>query len=120
MNSALIDKIKRLGFRVWMRHPEDNFLLFTDKDGKKIGYLQDSGPEAISMSTVHKPNHTSGTGYGMFKHVDEMDLSREDLDACFCLYPQWADSKSRDSVKKWKGIDEYRAANKFNAAYLER
>lgn len=120
ISDKLINKIKSYGLRVWMRDRDDSYLLFTDRNAVKIGYLQNSGLDAISMSTVHKPNYTSGTGFGMFQHVDEDDLSREDLDACFCLYPQWASSASRDSVRKWKGMEEFRAADKFNAAYLER
>jgi hypothetical protein len=112
MNRDIIAKIQSFGFSVYMRKESDTWLLFTD--GKNIGYLQD-GPQGFGLSTVHKPNQTSGTGYQIERH--EADFDKADLEICFVDAPGWADFRSRATVKKYRDITEYIAANSFNQEY---
>lgn len=119
LSDNLILWIKGLGFKVYMRYPEDDYMIYTSADGRHLGYLQHTALEGIATSTVHRPCKECGTGFAMFRHIEEKYLSRDDLEAAFCRYPDWA-RQHHKAVVKYKDIDAYRAANKFNAGYLER
>ena len=116
MDTAVIAKVQRLGFRVYMRRTTDSWMIFTSQDGKRLGYMQEErlgGP--LSISTVHKPNTRSGTGFSIDQWVS--DFSREDLERCFSLGPRWADEQSLQAVKKWADIDAFIASSRFNQQY---
>lgn len=114
MNKKIIAKVQSFGFDVYMRNPErDTWLLFTD--GKRIGYLQYLPMEGFTLSTVHKPNKTTGTGIQVKRHAE--DFNKEDLERCFELAPGWLPRDGIASITKWRDIDEYRSANSFNVDY---
>lgn len=114
MDKEIIAKVQSFGFDVYMRNPDrDTWLLFTD--GKHIGYLQYLPMEGFTLSTVHKPNHETGTGIQVKREADSFD--KEDLERCFGLAPGWLRHSSLASIVKWQDIDEFRSANSFNAAY---
>lgn len=116
MDTATIAKVQRLGFRVYMRRTTDSWMIFTSQDGKRLGYLQEErlgGP--LSISTVHKPNSQSGTGFSINQWVS--DLTREELESGFRSIPSWAGEYELRSVEKWKDISAFIAANAFNREY---
>jgi len=117
ITNELIGRINKFGFRVYMRKHPDTHMLFTDAGGNQIGYLQTDRLGGINMSTVHKPNRFTGTGFSLFRNVEAEYISRGDLNSCFLLYPHWASSGDRDSVKKYRDIEEYRGTCKFNEEY---
>lgn len=113
MDIKIINAVQAAGFEVWMRDPmQDTWLLYTD--GKNIGYLQD-GWRGISTATVHVPNTTSGTGFLSDEFIPVID--RETLERAFMHSPTWADSRSRESVKKYRDMEHFRSENAWNAAY---
>jgi hypothetical protein len=112
MNQDIIDKVAAAGFDVWMRDPKDTWMIFTD--GKNLGYLQFDRMAGYTISTVHMPNKTSGTGFQIERHVSDFD--RATLARAFIHCPDWF-RRDAESVLKYRGIEDYRAANNFNAAY---
>lgn len=115
MDFLIVKKIIDLGFKVYMRDDKDTWLIYTD--GTNIGYLQDDRGMGLSISTVHKPNHTTGTGFLAIKGLGTVALS--DLKVGFIICPVWASQTDRESVKKYKDIYEFLNANPFNKQYRE-
>lgn len=111
MDQKIIDAVAAAGFDVWMRDPKDTWLLFTD--GKNIGYLQDGRLEGLTLTTVHKPNTSTGTGFGMGPVVE---LTYEALAQAFVHAPHWA-GHGATSVRKYRDMEDYRKASAFNAEY---
>lgn len=112
MDKAIIKKVQSFGFDVYMRNEGDTWLIFTD--GTRIGYLQDDR-SSFSLSTVHKPNKNSGTGFQMLRHVG--DFTKEDLEACFARAPHWALERDARPVVKYKDMAAYINENSFNREY---
>ena len=86
MKQEVIDAITAAGFDVYMRDQKDTYLLFTD--GKNIGYLQADRLAGFTISTVHKPNTTTGTGFQIERHATE--FTAEMLARAFITTPHWA------------------------------
>ena len=106
IDDATLDAIAAEGVKVYM--PEkgmQTYLFYTD--GTRIGYLQRGTFGGWSISTVHIPNRESGTGFGM----GEMDeFIPERLKDGFVHAPSWANKPERESVVKWKDMDEFLAS----------
>ena len=94
---TLIDTVKAAGFKVFVKPGDVTWLYFTDADEKRIGYLQWDRSGYAEISSVHKPNKNSGTG---FKLDPIPRLDRENLEKAFTHAPSWASSRDRDSVIK--------------------
>lgn len=110
MDRATIAKVQAFGFDVWMRNLErDTYLWFTD--GTRIGYLQE-GAGGFTLCTVHKPNHTSGTGYQIARDVG--DFTKADLVRCFAAQPHWAYASEAKSVVKYRGMAHFTSADLFH------
>jgi hypothetical protein len=112
MEQRIIDAVAAAGFDVWMRDPKDTWMLFTD--GKNIGYLQSDRMAGYTISTVHIPNTTSGTGFQIERHV--ADFTRDMLARAFVHCPDWF-RRDAASVRKYRDIEHYRAESSFNEAY---
>lgn len=112
MRQEIIDQVVAAGFDVWMRDPGDTYLHFTD--GKNIGYLEDNRLEGLKINTVHKPNHTSGTGFGIEQGLTRLDKAT--LSRAFVMCPDWGRHQI-SSVQKYKNMEDYRSASSFNAEY---
>jgi len=111
MTRDIIEKVQGFGFDVYMRKPEDTYMIFTD--GQRLGYLE-AGRFGFNLATVHKANRESGTGYQIERDVGDFDADA--LNRCFVTAPSWAQS-SASSVKKYRDIAEYIAENSFNSEY---
>lgn len=112
MDTAVIAKVQSFGFDVYMRKTTDSWLIFTD--GKNVGYLQDGG-FGFTLTTVHAPNSTSGTGYQIERDVPAFDKAM--LERCFLLAPLWAATRDIQSVRKYRDIEAYRASSSFCSEY---
>ena len=110
-----IAAINAAGFDVYMRKPSDTYALFTD--GMRIGYIQHERFRGYSLSTVHKPNRETGTGFKAVEGLSESDLTAEKLEKAFAHAPSWAPPKQHESVKKYKDMTEYLTKDSFNAGY---
>lgn len=115
MSPDTIHLVANLGFNVYMRDKKDTWLIFTDPDGKRLGYLQVNRFSGYDISTIHHANATSGTGFQVERDVPE--LTRGILEFAFQHAPPWADQRDVKSVRKYKDIDDYRAASNFNSKY---
>lgn len=112
-----IQIVKRLGFTVYMRKPTDRFMLFTE--GNNIGYLQLDFGGGYSLTTVHMPNTTTGTGFSIGRHLSADDLTAEKLREAFVVIPHglYGRGSNGDTVRKYRDIDHYRSRDSFNAEY---
>ena len=108
-----IELIISMGLRVFARDTKNQtYCFFTD--GVHIGYAQWSDYRT-SASTVHKPSKAVGTG---FKVADE--ITPESLIAALnTIAPHWASDSDRASVRKYRDINEYLQASKWNSELLE-
>lgn len=112
MKKEIIAHIRSLGYAVWMRSPDNCWLIY-ERDGR-IGMFENgfSGPRIL---TVHKPNFVSGTG---FKMCDTTETPTEhDLAQGFYAAPGWAQRCQIESIEKYKGIEDFRKASAWNGAY---
>lgn len=108
-----IEAVTRAGFDVYMRTPDDSWLIFTD--GKNLGNLQNSAFGGFDLSTIHVPNLESGTGYRLEDGVGLADLTPDFLRRAFIYRPNWAPGTR--TVQKFDGIEAYRKSSPFHAAY---
>ena len=97
--NELAQQIKATGLRAFVRKGGDSYAFFTD--GKSFGYVQRWVDGHYSISTVHKPNGQTGTGYGMGTHST---LTRKALETAFILAPFWASPRDRASIKKYESL----------------
>lgn len=108
----IVSHLVLAGFSVYMRDPDkDEYALFTD--GNRIGYIQWSKP-GITMSTVHRPNRTTGTGFAV---GEPGKMTRENFERAFATAPNWIRGTDLNSVKKWRDWEEFANANDFNREY---
>lgn len=108
-----IQLMHEMGLRVFVRDTENpTYCFFTD--GKNIGYAQWDGIRE-SVSTVHKPNKSTGTGFNV---ADE--ITRETLLAAMQTFaPHWVSASDRASVLKYRNIDDYLKASEWNSELTE-
>jgi hypothetical protein len=117
ISTATIALIKALGFRVFMRSPRDTWLYFTSADGKRIGYLQNDYFGGYTLSSVHKANQQTGTGFQIHRMLSTVD--KQQLEDCFVHAPGWASRSDSRTVVKYRDIDEMIARDAFSREYRE-
>ena len=83
-------------------------------DGTNIAYAQWSDGRP-SVSTVHKPNRQTGTGF----QFDDRITPDSVLKAMTTLTPTWARARDIPSVHKYKNWEEFHKSNSFNAELVE-
>lgn len=103
VSQATIDLLKSFGFEVYMRSTNDSWLYFTN--GKNLGYLQNNETSGYCLSTVHKPNQTTGTGFQIAKEIT--NLSKEALEMCFVIAPSWANYGDARTVIKYTDMADF-------------
>lgn len=107
----------KMGCKVYQRKPEsDTWFYYTD--GTNIGYVQFPRRECPSLSSVHMPNSTSGTGFKLTDRWEEIN-ERGMRNAMMMVAPHWATSSDAKASKKWRNWDAFHAANAYNAEYQE-
>lgn len=96
---------KEAGYKVFTYVPSGKYITnFHYSDGTNIAYIQ-ADYSGLSISTVHKPNRVTGTGFGVAANILVNDL--EDLKEGFINYPNWAKSSDRQSVVKFAHLNDY-------------
>lgn len=116
MAPEVITKIRSLGFQVYMRKPGDSYLLFTD--GTRIGYLQEDRGGGLSLTTVHRANQRTGTGFQAAAGVAPEALDRPTLERAFAHGPSFPmTSDDLATIKKWRDMDAFVKADSWNAGY---
>lgn len=109
LTAATISAITACGFDVYA--PESglkNYLFYTD--GTRIAYFQNDTLEGFTISTVHIPNKTTGTGYGL---GPISSITREALEAGFLHSPYWVTRRDRESVRKYADMTQFLKARTF-------
>jgi len=106
--------IKSLGYRVFIRPTGHNPTYCFYTDGVKIAYAQ-WGSINSGVSSVHKSNRTSGTGFKVSDRIDRETLKQ----ALFCFAPEWATNSDRQSVVKYKNIQDYLGSSLWNRSLQE-
>ncbi len=107
---AAIEAVAAAGFAVYMRAVTDTYLFFTD--GTKIGYLQVGLGGGYSLSTVHIPNKSTGTGFGV---ADPNVLDREALEKALIHTPHWVGRDAANTVRKYRDMEDMRSRDAWNA-----
>ena len=80
-------------------------------DGRNIAYLQRASiGSGYSISTVHKPNRSTGTGFGL--GVEGFYPTNKEIKNGFTDWPNWASLSDRESVKKYKDFNEFKNCRK--------
>ena len=101
-----------MGLRVFTRCTENpKYCYFTD--GKCIGYAQ--WGDRCSVSTVHKPNKLTGTGFAISDEINKLTL----IAAMKTFAPEWASPIHTASVRKYRDIDDYLRESKWNSEFTE-
>lgn len=107
-----IQIMQEMGLRVFTRGDENpTYCYFTD--GKYIGYAQ--WGDVCSVSTVHKPNKLTGTGFVIAHEISKLTL----FAAMTTFAPKWASNTNTDSVRKYINIDDYLRDSKWNSEFKE-
>jgi hypothetical protein len=106
LTARLLLQIINEGYDVYMSNDKQwqSYCYYTD--GKNIAYLQCGNFGGFSISTVHKPNKNSGTGFRM-PEIDSYYPTNKDLKSAFCIAPNWANNTDRQSVVKYKDFKEF-------------
>lgn len=101
IDDETLDAIANLGFAVYQPTTgQKTYLYYTD--GTRIGYLQKGDFGGLSISTVHIPNRTTGTGFQATDAADPaLVLTRSELERGFMHAPSWASSDDRKATHKW-------------------
>jgi hypothetical protein len=98
-----------------MRNPADTYAYFSD--GERVAYVQQESGGGFTVSTVHAPNQTTGTGFQISRHAP---LTAEVLkEALHTLAPTW-DQRNFDTVVKFRDLDHFFSASSWNAGYVEQ
>jgi len=105
---SVVALIQSCGYRVFMRNPTDENCFYTD--GEKIGYAQ-WGRCRPCVTSVHKPNRTTGTGFGIAEDITPESLK----DALHCHAPSWASG----TVKKYRNWEAFHKESNWNASLKE-
>ena len=107
-----IQIMQEMGLRVFTRGDENpTYCYFTD--GKYIGYAQ--WGDVCSVSTVHKPNKSTGTGFIVACEITQETL----LTAMQTIAPHWVSAADRASVRKYIDIDDFLRDSKWNSEFKE-
>lgn len=111
--------IRNEGYAIYTR-PSDGFFphgveycYYTD--GKRIGYAQFDPMTGYTVSTVHKPSQTHGTGYQIERHVDSL-TSEVLTEALETLLPVWADHRFA-LPRKYTDWNDFQNANAWNKGF---
>lgn len=92
------DYIKAQGYRVFYNPDQgDNVTYCFYTDGERIAYAQWPGYET-SVSTVHMPNLSNGTGFRIADTITPGTLR----EALYCVSPAWHRGKRVAKYRSWE------------------
>jgi hypothetical protein len=93
--------LKAAGFEVYVPEKPSTYAHFV-KDNK-IGYVQEAYFGGLEFSTVHKPSHENGTGFGLNRN-GLFNPTIKDAEMAFMIAPYKSYS---GTIKKYKSWGEY-------------
>lgn len=97
------EKLLANGFRVFQHEKGSSWLTF-GKNGN-VGDVEHDPFRGYSFSTVHKPNTTTGEGFLIERELPNATINN--ANSTFIFVPGWASKQDRDSVVKYKNIDDW-------------
>lgn len=100
--SEYIKVLKNAGFKVFMYEGAKTNCHFVKND--ELGYVEEHR-EKFKFSSVHKPNQTTGTGFGMGEGTYEPTAEMAER-TCKMFCPNWG-RQNFNTVKKYKSAEEY-------------
>jgi len=101
------NQIKGLGYKVYIS--KDVYFQYgyivNEKD--EIGYFQlDDFGTGVVFSTKHKPANGIGCGFGLDDSFNgHREITKELVDRCFAIAPNWATRSERQKVVKWTATE---------------
>lgn len=113
------NELKANGFKVLL--PQSSFevkrtYFYFSKDDK-IGYCQYNLGGGIDFNTVHIPNRLVGSGFRIHDGViPTVKIAQEVLNM---VYPNWASQSEKQSVKKYKSLEEFREKSLYGKTLVE-
>ena len=107
--AGVIRFIQEQGFDVYTRERSPSYAYFSNASG--IGYIEHDHASGCSLSSVHKPNRQSGTGYQVARHVGTLtpELLREAVNT---HRAPWAHGD--DMPVKFASMDAFRNSCEWN------
>ncbi len=109
-----IDFLKENGFKCYApvnRLAGQKSYCFYYEYKSMIGYFEKNSFGHTKVVTVHKPNQYPGTGFAAAEDIGIEDIAK--YKRGFCIAPNWAGSKERESVVKYKNFEEFQEQNKI-------
>jgi hypothetical protein len=113
MDDQIIKAVIDAGFTPYMRNTSDSYMYYTD--GARVAYLQIDRLRGVTLSTVHIPNRTTGTGFSLAD--DLYGVTKESLESAFMHSPSWANRFDRESVKKFGSMEAFLTSTKWNGDF---
>lgn len=108
--------IRSCGYRVFVRASksriDSEYCFYTD--GTRIAYAQWADLRTM-VSSVHKPNRTTGTGFQVSGAITADTLR----DALECHCPNWANRGDAKTVQKYADWDAFHNESAFNKELRE-
>ena len=113
-----IEAIQAIGAKAYIRPGKRNCTWVYYTRGNDIAYLQCGDFSGYHVSTVHKPNTETGTGFRLT--CDSVyDLNPIILESGFCRAPSWASGSQRTSVQKYENPKLFFESNYASSEYVE-
>jgi len=107
-----IKLLKENGFKVISSLDNPEYIFF--EKNKNIGYCEINRFFGLDFNTVHKPCREHGTGFNIYKHITEPNITHA-LNT-FILAPQWAINTNR--IIKYKSLEELIKESNLKYIYL--
>lgn len=110
------DFIRTAGYDVYQRPGGDTYCYFTD--GTRIGYCQFHPVEGYTLSSVHRPNQKTGTGYQVLRYAAQPTTA--DLETALnTIVPAW-DRLNNGTVVKFRSMDTFLSSSKWNKEFTKQ
>lgn len=113
MNPAVLQLLWDYGFSIYMRSQEDLYLYYT-QGANQIAYLGYRPAGGFTISTVHRPNMRTGTGFQIHSPLSFYEVTKERLEDGFWTYPNFPITDSdRASVYKYPSVSHWLKSDRF-------
>lgn len=113
--------VKELGYRVFICSDTWYNYAYIVNEKDELGYMQlgDFG-FGVNLSTSHKPCKECGTGFGLYNGTKSLSkITKQDVEKCFIIAPEWATRSQREAVKKWTYTERIQKDKFFRESIVE-
>lgn len=113
--------VKSFGYRVFICSDPLYEYAYIVNENDELGYMQlDDFGFGVRFSTSHKPCRGYGTGFGLSNGIDGLPkITKQDVERCFIIAPEWATHSQREAVKKWTFTERMRDDEFFREKIVE-